>query len=915
MFQKLCVVIILFIVALGGASGAGLPAPETGIDEAVARRLLLVVDEPGDNDSRQRLLQAVNSVSPAGVIFKKGIESSLLSQYISQVRGASKAQLLVGLDLRTATATDHVKTGFTAPLNVLATVQDTSLVAQVAARDGRMLLEAGVDFLFFDPVQLSASGFGTDPSVVHRTSRLYIEGLQRSGVDVVATASEKNGRPTEEALDLLKELGLKGLDIYSLVDTNANANLTTEYEVADYLEKQHQWLPLTVTRLPQGKLLEKDLKKPAADFLIVENLQDLNGLGMLPERKLNRKRQERVADKIADWKVERLVAINMAEESSATEGDSELRLLHALSTGASALLSNHANAVPIADLGRASFATASVGLGSSDFSDYLAKYASVISFDLGPNFERLTEHLPTVDHFSHFVVAVDLPWFDQLPDERRLQFLNFLEELQRRRTLVIVSMFGASDRLDFFQSIAHVTYHPVGNAMAQSLAPQLLFGALPFTAEWAGGCGAFEQSYGTQPLGRLRYADPQLAGRSQRKLLEIDSIVNRAILSQATPGCQVVVARRGEVLYEKAFGHLSYDSLMPVTTETVYDLASLTKVGATLQMLMRLVEEKKVNIDHTLGEYLPEAMGTNKEHLLIRDVLLHQAGLKPYIPFWELTYHNRKKRILDPQIFSQAEGEEFSMEVLPGMYSTPAIRDSVWRWVLQSDLMTLRPGDAGYRYKYSDLGFMILQRLAEAVAGTSLDEYVAEVFYKPLGLDRLCFQPLCHTPYSMIAPTELDYYFRNDLVWGTVHDQNAAVMGGVAGHAGLFGNARSLAVLMQMQLQGGYYGGNRFFEPETVEMFTRRVSHDAQRALGWDLKDLTFKRNNTSFWSSETTYGHTGFTGTAVWVDPATELIYVFLSNRVHPDAGNYKLVESNVRTRIQDVIYQSLGWELTSGD
>jgi CubicO group peptidase (beta-lactamase class C family) len=309
---------------------------------------------------------------------------------------------------------------------------------------------------------------------------------------------------------------------------------------------------------------------------------------------------------------------------------------------------------------------------------------------------------------------------------------------------------------------------------------------------------------------------------------------------------------------------------------------------------------------------LPELKNTNKENIKINDILLHQAGLLAFQDHWTRT---KLQTSLDPAFYSVTPDEQHPLMVAPGIYGIAALRDSLWRWTIQSRLLKKPVAQKTYTYKYSDLGFDILQRLIERLVDQPMDAFLYETFYKPMGLDELTFNPLIKFDPDQIAPTELDNRFRGMLVRGTVHDQGAAMMGGVAGHAGLFGTANDLATLMQMNLQNGYYGGKHFLDENTIPIFTKAYQNNNPRGLGWD-RPLPEGGGGVSELASRNSFGHTGFTGTCVWIDPDQELVYIFLSNRVYPNVDNTKLARYKVRQKIQNVVYQafSTSEELTAG-
>lgn len=908
MLLKLCARLVLFVCILQPVfSGRLLAADEetNSVIEQIPQRWLIEVKSVEAGAYNDSLKAFVRTYNPGGVIYKSG-GLSQIAEHQAELQRHSLTPLLVGVDLTQGGLAGSALNSWVS----LAATQDSLLIAQAALADALEIKKHGAHLVLLDPFRLSfLSGFGEKPAHAIATGQAYIAGMKAAGLNVIIRMDNRSQRlPYQEEISILSELEVKGLDISSL----AGAGLAEPRDVHKFLKKE-KYRPLTLSNWPDRGGLDDDMKRPLSDLLLLTSLDQAEGVF---DRRINEKRQALAVLKIAQWKMGELVKANLQPSF-----DVPAELLQAELAGKSAmLLRNAGSLIPFQNLEQYAFAGSFFGQGDEEvFFSIADKYAPVTRYRWTGDLQSFSVNEHRISHFGIYLAAIDLDWYRQRSDSIREGLKEMLLRLQEKNTKVVLALFGSPEAVLEFGGFDVVSYHPENTTASLKLAPQLLFGAYAYQGMWQGPSEVCEKSLHTVPLARLKYEDPWRKSLNIARLSEIDSLVEAAILEKAIPGCQVLVAKGGSVLYEKSFGYLSYDSLMPVTENTMYDLASLTKVTATLQMMMKLVEEGKIDLNERLGSYLPETWGTGKENLVISDILLHRAGLKPYIPFWEFTFRNKRKNILDPGLYDPEGGEGFPVEVLPGMYTSNALKDSVWQWTLKSDLMNLPSGKTTYDYKYSDLGFIIVQRLVETVSQTQLDQYVYSNLYKPLGLGEICFQPLCNYSYEQIAPTELDYYFRKDMVWGTVHDQNAALMGGIAGHAGLFGTANSLAVLLQMHLQKGYYGGRQYYKPETIELFTQRPGEGQQRALGWDLKDPSNERKNVSFYSSETTYGHTGFTGTAVWVDPAEELIYIFLSNRVHPDANNYKLVESNLRTRIQDVIYQSLKatteGDFTSGD
>jgi len=399
----------------------------------------------------------------------------------------------------------------------------------------------------------------------------------------------------------------------------------------------------------------------------------------------------------------------------------------------------------------------------------------------------------------------------------------------------------------------------------------------------------------------LEYTIPEELNLSSDMLSEIDTIANRGIKQNAYPGCVILAAKDGKVFYEKAFGTRNYKDTTRVHLDDLYDLASVTKVAATTLALMKLSHDKKINIEGTLASILPQAARSNKKYILIKDILTHQAGLKPDIFFYKETITGNKFR---DGLYSPVLTDRYSSPVATNLFIRKDYKDSVLHEILGS------PVDKKSVYKYSDLGFILMGFAINKITGKTLDKYVTDNFYRRMGLQTMTFNPIYKISVLRIIPTEYDSVFRKQLLWGTVHDPSAAILGGVAGNAGLFSDATDLASLMQMLLQNGKYGGETFLDSVTINEFTSCVycNKGNRRGLGFDKPERdTAKESPTCRSASPKSYGHSGFTGTYVWVDPEYAIVYVFLSNRVASGSNNNTLVKLNIRTDIQQQIYNAI--------
>ena len=401
-------------------------------------------------------------------------------------------------------------------------------------------------------------------------------------------------------------------------------------------------------------------------------------------------------------------------------------------------------------------------------------------------------------------------------------------------------------------------------------------------------------------LARLRHTYPEFEGISSEDLLQIDSIALNGIAEQAYPGCRVLVIKGKSIIIDRSYGYFTYENKKVVDQQTVYDLASITKVVSSTAALMRLSDEGKINLDYSLCDYiaLPDTAACFNVNL--REMMSHYAQLPAWIPFYVETMNNGKLR---PDLYRKTPVKGFTTRVANELYISNSYVDSIYATIAGAALRSRK------EYKYSDLGYYYVKSMVESISGTTLDRYVDSVFYEPMGLQSMGYLPLEKMSKETIAPTEYDVAYRKQLIQGHVHDPGAAMMGGVGGHAGVFSTAEDLGVMMHMFMNNGVYGGVRYLNENTLDEFTscQFCEDDNRRGIGFDKPSLHPDSGPTCNDASKDSFGHSGFTGTLTWADPKEDLVYVFLSNRVYPNADNRKLLKMNIRTDIQQVIYDAI--------
>lgn len=465
-------------------------------------------------------------------------------------------------------------------------------------------------------------------------------------------------------------------------------------------------------------------------------------------------------------------------------------------------------------------------------------------------------------------------------DKEPFQALDDFRKLNAQSKKRIVLTFGAEWE-DIRDEKSAVLWAANAHRTAQENMAMTVFGGLAST-----------QGIKTEQT-RIQYTFGKGSHFNVKKLEhKIDAIAEEAIQQKATPGMVIMVVKSGQVILEKAYGNHTYDGAVSTKTNDIFDLASISKIVGTTPVIMHLSEENKLNLNLNIGDYLPEARKTNKKDISLRTVLLHEAGFIPFIPFY---------KYLKPDDIVSKEDEKHQTQIEENVYlANDYYKNIMWPEMLQSKVNA--PG----KYVYSDISMYVMKEVAERITHQPMDEFVANFLYNRIGMKTAGYNPLERFAKERIVPTERDTAFRKTLIHGFVHDEGAALAGGTAGHAGLFSTANDLAIYAQMLLNRGKYGGIQYYEGETVDLYTSNQSLSSRRGLGFDRRDPNPEYEYPSKWANRSVFGHTGFTGTAIWIDPENQLTYIFLSNRVHPERSG-KLFELNIRSRIQDAIYETI--------
>ena len=573
------------------------------------------------------------------------------------------------------------------------------------------------------------------------------------------------------------------------------------------------------------------------------------------------------------------------------------------------ILKNEQGLLPVKEFKDIKIASVSIGKSSNPvFESFLDNYTQLdhyfVKYEAS---EAVFSYLRSkLSEYDLIIVGVYTPEFLRENSNEAKNYLIFQEWLNQTGN-GISFYFGDPELLNYNQGILNASTLILAyddNDLYNSLTPQLIFGGieaegtLPYTInETFGNNHGISMTYN----GRFSYTYPEVVGLNSDCMNKIDSIVYSAINEKAIPGCQVLVARDSKVIFKKSYGYHTYDSLQKVMDKDLYDLASITKVSGALPGLMKLYEEGKFDLDATLGTYLPYFNKGNKKELTFREILAHQSGMIAWIPYWESTIRRNGK--YRRKTLSADKSVNYPYKIEEGLFLHKDFKKKIYKQIRKSKV-------GENKYLYSGLTFYVFPEIIEAITGEKYTDYIYANFYKPLGATTLTYNPLDKFGIEQIVPTEYDSLFRKVQIHGKVHDEGAAMMKGVSSNAGLFANADDLGKLFQMYCNYGVFGGHRYLSEETIREFARcqYPENDNRRGLGFDRPlPEPHENGNTAKSVSQLSFGHSGFTGTYAWVDPEYNLVYIFLSNRVYRTRENRKLYEHNVRTNIQEVIYEAM--------
>ncbi|NCO63252.1 MAG: serine hydrolase [Flavobacteriales bacterium] len=924
------------------------------LKEKVGQLYTIQVFSKQDEATKKIIIDLIKDYQIGGVIYSKGDPVSQ-ANLDNELQKLSKIPLLVSMDAEWG-LNMRLDSTFAFPWNMtLGAIDNNQLIEQVGKHIGEHCKRLGVHLNFAPVVDINTNpknpiignrSFGEDRDNVTNKALAFMKGMQSVGVLGNAKHFPGHGDTDSDSHKTLPTINfdakrIDSVELYpykKLIKEGLSSVMVAHLNVPS-LETQGKY-PSSLSKHIVTNILKDSLKFQGliiSDALSMKGAADFNESGEIdlaafmagndillmsenPSIGINKIVDAYYEGKISEYRLEYSVkkilkakfkvGLNQYKPIATKHLVEDLNrikdhaLYEELIENAITVVKNTSNILPLRRLETKTIAY--VKMGDDDgtpFFEELKKYGKVHEVKA----KKLDELLNKLQSYNTVIIGFHRsnasPWKSfEISDQE----LVWLYEIARTHTLIL-DVFVKPYVLSDFKSIENIESIIVSyqnSDIAQQKSAQLIFGAIPSKGNLPVSTGDFFKAgdgIHINDLERLSYTIPERAGMSSKKMEKIDSVAQYAIKNRMTPGIQLLVARKGKVIYHKNFGKHTYEGQEMVTSNDIYDVASLTKILATLPLLMELEEQGIVNLDTKLSQILPEYKNSNKAKITLKQMLSHYARLAPWIPFYVATLDSVTKKP-SAKYYRSTPSSKFNLEVAKGLYLRADYQDSMQFIVKESKLLDR------LKYRYSDLPYYILKKFIETHYDKPLDALIQDHFYESLGANLTLYNPYHKISNKNIVPTEIDDYYRNQEIHGYVHDMGAAMQNGVGGHAGIFSNANDVAKIMQMYLQKGFYGGKRYLKPETIDKFNTCYfcNKDNRRGIGFDKPQLQ-DEGPTCGCVSMASFGHSGFTGTYAWADPEKDIVYVFLANRTYPSAGKNLLLKENIRTVIQRLIYEAI--------
>jgi beta-glucosidase-like glycosyl hydrolase/CubicO group peptidase (beta-lactamase class C family) len=932
------------------------------LDERIAQLMMIAVYPKRNEASKKTVLDRIKKYKPGGIIIMQGTPVKT-AKWINEFQAASETPILIATDAEWGLAMRTDSTMRYPYAQAIGAIQDSTYIYQMGRDFGNQLKQIGIQMNFAPVADVNTNpnnpvinfrSFGEDKKNVAQKTWMIAKGMQDVGVIPIAKHFPGHGdtkTDSHKALPLiehskkrmdeiesypfryLSEKGICGvmsahLNVPSLDDSGRPSSVSKKI-ITGYLKNEIGFKGFVVSDAMNMKGVRDKVKnteleaiKAGNDMIefvpdmgkAIETIKQAIAKGDFTEAEVNEKCRTILA-------LKRWVNLNKYKPANTKNLTARLNSPYYETTSRRLIKSSltvlkNENILPVQNLEKQKIATVIIGDNKiSPFQKMLGKYTKTDNFFIAKNATK-KEWLKLRQKLGNYNLVIAgvqniyiYPAKKYGTTELQRQIVSEIVDMNNS----VIAFFGNAYALKHFKNIHHskgliLAYQ--NSKLTQELAAQLVFGAFDATGklpvsvnEW------FKLNHGVavKKNKTFAYTVAEEVGIDTELLThKIDSIAMLGVDSAAYPGCQILVAKNGNVIFHKCYGYQTYNKAHKVKKDNIYDWASVTKVTGPLPTIMKLVDEKKINLDARFSKYWPDFKDSNKKDLTIREILAHQSRLASWIAFWQATITADKK--LDTKVFRKFPSEDFSVRVSDNLYMNKNYRKTMFDTIRTSELLPRK------RYVYSGLSFYLYPNIISQLTGQPYEKYLKETFYKPLGASTITFNAFKHFPMERIIPTETDDFFRMQQIRGFVHDEGAAMMGGVSGNAGLFGTTNDLAKVFQMYLQKGYFGGRRYISEETLNEFSRiqYPENDNRRGLGFDKPLIDNNENNLedaypAVSTSKNSFGHSGFTGTFAWVDPDNGLLFVFMSNRVYPTRENRKLYQLNIRTAMHQAIYDCI--------
>ena len=930
--------------------------------ERVAQ-LMMVTVYPNQNEAaKNEMIELIKKHQPGGILVMQG-DPAKTARWINEFQKNAEVPLIMAVDGEWGLSMRIDSTIRYPYAQALGAVQDSSFIYQMGRDIGYQMKDMGIHINFAPVADVNTNpqnpvinfrSFGEDKINVSQKAWYIAAGMQDAGVVPVAKHFPGHGdtetdshkalpliKHSKERLDRIESFpfrylatrGITGimsahLNVPALDGTGTPSSLS-EKIINGYLRDEIGFNGFVVTDAINMKGVQTEDGRAEVEALkagndMIEFVPDIQkaiaevkaavAAGEITMNEINEKCRRVLA-------LKRWAGLHIYQPSKTKQITSRLNSPYyevtnrKLIKGALTVLTN-SEVLPVEDFGRYKIASVMIGSKSiTPFQKMMDKYAQVDHFSLDDNAsERELANLRSRLNNYNLVIA-GVQGINLYPSgmygTTKIQRQAVADFVADNNT--IVAFFGNAYALKHFENIHHsdgliLAYQ--NNTLTQQLAAQLIFGAFDATGKLPVSVDKrFKLNDGIEVKKNrsLSYTIPEELQIDSKELHHrIDSIAQKGVDEGAYPGCQVLIAKEGSVIFHECYGYHTYDKKQKVAPDNIYDWASVTKVTGPLPALMKLVDEGKIEPDAPFSRYWPDFIGTNKEKITVREVLAHQARLQSWISYWQMTLDEKGK--LSTEVFKDHPTENFDIRISEHLFMNRDFRKTMFDTIRTSELLPRK------RYVYSGLSFYLYPDIISNLTGQPYEEYFYSNFTEPLGAYTVTYNPYRRFPLKQIVPTETDDFFRNEKLRGFVHDEGAAMMGGVSGNAGIFGATNDLAKIFQMYIQKGYYGGKRYISNETMNEFTRiqYPENDNRRGLGFDKPYIDNSENDLdeaypAVDASENSFGHSGYTGTFAWADPDNGLLFIFMSNRVYPTRNNSKLFQLNIRPAMHQAIYDCL--------